>query len=46
MSAHAILGDTLHLSINVGVVFILIVAKLPELHGFRLFGINKSSSDD
>jgi hypothetical protein len=45
VSAHAILGDTLHLFINTAIVIILIAPKLPELHGIRIFNINKAETD-
>ncbi len=45
VSAHAILGDSLHLSINTILLIFLIIPKLPEAHGFRLFNINKAVTD-
>ena len=44
-SAHAILGDATHLGINAALVLTLTLPKLPELHGFRLFNINKGNLD-
>ncbi|ETV65478.1 hypothetical protein H257_17772 [Aphanomyces astaci] len=38
--------DTTQLLINVPVWIVLILAKLPELHGVRLFGINRTVGID
>ena len=42
VSAHAIASDPLHLFINIVILAVLIIAKVPELHGVRLFGVNKA----
>ena len=37
--------STLHLSINAVILAVLILAKLPEMHGVRLFGLNRPRID-
>jgi len=37
--------DTVHLAINAAVLAVLLVSKLPEMHGVRLFRINKATVD-
>ena len=38
--------DTTHLVINLPIVMLLVGAKLPEAHGVRLFGLNKTEGID
>jgi hypothetical protein len=46
VSAHVSLYQPIHLAINLAVLAILLVAKLPELHGVRILGINKARDVD
>jgi hypothetical protein len=34
-----------HLVVNLVVLGVLLVAKLPEMHGVRIFAINKATTD-
>jgi hypothetical protein len=34
------------LAVNFAIVVVLLIPKLPQLEGVRLFGINKGPSDD
>lgn len=42
VSAHSIVSDTLAFSLNLGIALVLVLAKLPELHGVRIFGLNRA----
>ena len=37
--------NMLHLAINAAVLALLIIAKLPEMHGVRLLGVNAARVD-
>ncbi len=45
MSAHFTAYDFTHLVVNLAVLAVLVAAKLPELHGVRIFGINSAKTD-
>lgn len=36
------MDSPLHVAINLALLAVLIAAKLPELHGVRLFGVNRA----
>ena len=46
ISAHFTHYDLAHLAVNIVAVALLTVAKLPELHGVRIFHVNEASVDD
>jgi len=35
-----------HLWVNVPILLTLLIAKLPEMHGVRIFGINRGIIDE
>lgn len=37
--------DKAHMAVNALVLGVLIVAKIPEMHGVRIFKINKANTD-
>jgi len=38
--------DKVHLWVNVPILLTLLIAKLPEMHGVRIFGINRGIIDE
>jgi hypothetical protein len=45
VSSHFTSYDFLHLVINVAILAVLIIAKIPEMHGVRIFSVNRASVD-
>ena len=37
--------ERVHLMINLPVLIVLLISKLPEMHGVRIFGINRGIVD-
>lgn len=45
-SCHYANYKPIYVIVNVGIMFILIIAKLPEMHRVRIMGINSSDFKD
>jgi hypothetical protein len=45
VSSHFTNYDIAHLAVNLTMLIILVAAKLPELHGVRIFGINSGKTE-
>ena len=45
MTCYGTKWNMLHLAINAAVLALLIIAKLPEMHGVRLLGVNAARVD-